>query len=191
MDNKEKESIDTSHIISDVLAINMEIINTYAKFPRFISFLLEKRARKKLIDLCEKIRNSNKALLTANVLEFMSYIYNNYSEFVGHDKRFNGVADLTKSTIADYDVWEILLTVDDSLSCNISIDMKTPKYMIVNIIANNSNGVTSNYNFQCQKLYSSNRDFGDYCNRINSHILGIMSDFLIDILESFDDKKSR
>lgn len=72
--------INASRIIGDSLEINADITATYfnSKLPRFISNILAKHYRNKLIKLINKLKTGNKILDIYNISEFLSYVYNNY-----------------------------------------------------------------------------------------------------------------
>ena len=183
------EEIDTSHIVADIFQLNRDIITAYDNYPKKIGFFLEKRKRKKLIKESAKLAKANVPLGVPNVYEFMTHIYNNYSKFIGESKKYSGVSDIRVTTIDNYNQWKILLEIDNTLSCDITINTNNMKKMNLVIIGQNENGITNTYTVNATKLHTSNSQFRSYCERINHHLLEIISNYVIDTLELYNEKE--
>lgn len=182
--------LDTSHIIADIFQLNMELITAYDKYPKWIGYRLEKNKRKKLINMARNIGNANIPLTTESIYEFMGNIYNNYSKFVGDDKIFEGVTDISVTTVDKYDIWQMLISnKENEISCNIKIDMMERNIMELEIFYTTSDGSISSYNLKGEKLYTrKNKKLKEYIEIINSTILKLMADYTVYVLETYNER---
>ena len=186
----EHNELDTSHIIADIFQLNMELITAYDKYPKWIGYRLEKNKRKKLINMARNIGNANIPLTTESIYEFMGNIYNNYSKFVGDDKIFEGVTDISVTTVDKYDIWQMLISnKENEISCNIKIDMMERNIMELEIFYTTSDGSISSYNLKGEKLYTrKNKKLKEYIDIINSTILKLMADYTVYVLETYNER---
>lgn len=186
----EHNELDTSHIIADIFQLNMELITAYDKYPKWIGYRLEKNKRKKLINMARNIGNANIPLTTESIYEFMGNIYNNYSKFVGDDKIFEGVTDISVTTVDKYDIWQMLISnKENEISCNIKIDMMERNIMELEIFYTTSDGSISSYNLKGEKLYTrKNKKLKEYIEIINSTILKLMADYTVYVLETYNER---
>lgn len=182
--------LDTSHIIADIFQLNMELITAYDKYPKWIGYRLEKNKRKKLINMARNIGNANIPLATESIYEFMGNIYNNYSKFIGDDKIFEGVTDISVTTVDKYDIWQMLISnKENEISCNIKIDMMERNIMELEIFYTTSDGSISSYNLKGEKLYTrKNKKLKEYIEIINSTILKLMADYTVYVLETYNER---
>ena len=186
----EHNELDTSHIIADIFQLNMELITAYDKYPKWIGYRLEKNKRKKLINMARNIGNANIPLTAESIYEFMGNIYNNYSKFVGDDKIFEGVTDISVTTVDKYDIWQMLISnKENEISCNIKIDMMERNIMELEIFYTTSDGSISSYNLKGEKLYTrKNKKLKEYIEIINSTILKLMADYTVYVLETYNER---
>lgn len=187
----ENNELDSTHIIADIFQLNMELISAYDKYPRWLGYHLEKNKRKRLINMAKNISKANIPLSTVSIYEFMGNVYNNYSKFVGDNKIFDGITDITVTTIDKYDIWQMLVSnPENEISCNIKIDMMEYGIMDLEIFYTTGDGAISSYNLKVEKLHTrKNKKLKEYVEIINSTLLKLMSDYTVYTLEMYNERR--
>ena len=183
---EEVEVLDTSHIIGDIFYLDSEIRNKYDKYPKIIGKPLAKIKRRKLIKIAKKLSEANVPLTKDNILEFIKNAYNNYSYFVGDDKIFHGVSEIEMHYEDEYLIGQefiIIFNIDDDLSATLAVYSREEEFTVFMVVTK-EDGSVNNYHINLNRLYSTNKAFGDSIRRINQHIMSLMSEYIVYTLEN-------
>lgn len=189
------EKLDTTHIMNDCFVLNGEIIKESidSKLPRPLAIIREKSRRKKLIKMVEKLQKANIPLERDNILEFMSFAYNNISQFVGSEAIYKDkIVALQQITVANSPIWQMGMRVDDNLSCIITIDIAEPKDFQIIIKYIDKKMQDHKYDVRLERMiHESNSTIQDYVQKINKAIIELMYQYIVDTLKQYNDKNYR
>jgi hypothetical protein len=95
-----------NRIIGDFFELNASMIEKRekSKFPKFISNIIWKNDKKKLIKNVESLRNSNYILTMQNIAELSLYVFNNFD-----DKKYKSIFLVKVNKVISYDTMEMVL----------------------------------------------------------------------------------
>lgn len=181
------DNLDTNRIIGDCFEINGDIISMRikSKLPKFISKIQENFRRNRLIKIVKNLRKANVPLSRDNIIEYFTYIFNNFSPN-GEYKSIKGI----KHIIIDdtLETWIVMVSVNDEFTAVFKVEMDSKEFSIDLKIPNNDNFITRNLTNLTQ-VYSDNPETFDYIDKLNKILISDMTDYILDSLYLY--KKSK
>lgn len=168
---------ETERIIGDSLEIYSDLIKSKNdesdKRPKFIKNIIFKRYYKKLVKIVKKLYKANKPLTRANLVEYFTYIYNNYPPY-GTYKHMSVVKMLSSSIVAVFKV--------DNIKAKFIIREDEKTFNLVLAITNTNTEVVQNYDINLETLYSDDTRFKDKLESINNSIHQDIADYILDAI---------
>lgn len=167
----------TRRIIGDFFEINADILQEElsSKYPKFISKWIANRKRNKLINIANKFRSSNHKLDAYNLIEYISYIQNNYSD----TKRYKSV--FLAKVSEDLRIAEAMIKFDNyKVLISVSLDLKVFDVTI----DHNVEGTYKKYDIHCDKL-DRDGEIGLILYKVNDILLKDISDFIIENISAY------
>lgn len=189
-----ENDINVERIIGDCFEINADIIQSSinSKLPRFIADTREKYYRNKLIKVVKKLKKANIPLNRSNLIEFFSYLYNNYSLYNTEDSKCKFIEWVKHLETDDLDIWEAkisdLCEYDNrTIKCIIKIDAKEEKMQL--LIGIYSEETIDSYDIWCSKIETSNSELREYVRIINNMLIESIYEYIINSLEYYNSKE--
>lgn len=167
----------TRRIIGDFFEINADILQEElsSKYPKFISKWIANKKRNKLITIANKFRDSNHKLDSYNLIEYISYIQNNFSDTKSYKSVF--LAKVSEDlriaeAIVKFDNYKVLISI--------SLDFR----MFDLTIDHDVEGSHRKYDIHCDKL-ERDGEIGLILHEVNKILLKDISDFIIENISAY------
>ncbi len=163
----------TNRIIGDFLEVNASMLEKRekSKFPRFISNIIWKIDKKKLIKNIEKLRNSGYILSMQNLSELALYVYNNFD-----NKKYKSIIKVKMDKMITYNSMEMILKFDNITSIFDFNDSDTFEIKILEIVDETKN----TYNYTLHRL--NNDKYNELLYKINEELRNVLCDYILHII---------
>ena len=173
----------SNRIIGDFLEINSDIVQQEfeSKLPKFLKKLKFKKQRKRLLDNVDKLRNSNVILEADNLIEFFSYVYNNYPE-TSYKSIFKCKID------TESELYEAIVQFDNQTSI-ITIEKDNYPKFNINSKVNVKDGISQGINIQVSKLFSDIETRNNILSAVNRVLLNDICDYIEEVIKPYYDNK--
>lgn len=176
--------MEKSRIIGDFLEINSDIVQAEfeSKLPKFLRKLKFRKQRKRLLENVNKLRNSNMILEVDNIIEFFSYIYNNFYPETSYKSVFKCKVDIEK------EIYEGVIKFDNQITI-ITIEKEFYPKFNVNSKIMITDSVSNGIDIQTDKLFSDNDRKNDILSKVNKILLDDICSYIEDIIKPYYDNK--
>lgn len=169
----------TSRIIGDFLEVNASMIEKRqkSKFPKFISNLIWKNDRKKLLKNIDILRNSNYIMTMKNISELSLYVFNNFD-----DKKYKSIFLVKIEELITYSNMEMVMKFDNVTAIfDFNSDDGTFDIKIMELL---ENGNRNNFNFTLHRMVT-NKNI-TILDKINTELRNTLCDYVYDIISRFE-----
>ena len=171
-----------NRIIGDFFELNASMIEKRekSKFPKFISNIIWKNDKKKLIKNVESLRNSNYILTMQNIAELSLYVFNNFD-----DKKYKSIFLVKVNKVISYDTMEMVLKFKDKLNDITAIfDFNSNDNSFdIKITELDAEKNRHNYNFTLHRLVT-NKSLSILDN-INTELRNVLCDYIIETISQY------
>lgn len=172
-----------ARIIGDFLEINSYIVQdelSPSKLPKFIKKIRAHKQRKRLIALLDKFRDTGIVLEADNLIEFFSYIYNNFYP----ETKFGSIDKCRVDPEVGY--YEAIVKFNNSIAIISIYNENYPKFNVCTKSTITSTGI----DIETTKLRSDIKKKDDILKVINAVLVNDICDYIMSVIKPYyeDDK---